>query len=103
MRTFVLPLLLTLAFELPVAALWGLRGRDLILCGLVNLLTNPLANLVHLFFPALWAALLTECGVAAAEGACYRACGENIRKPFLLSLAANLTSFLLGILLLGGI
>lgn len=103
MRTFVLPLLLTLAVELPVAILWGLRRRDLVLCVLADLLTNPLVNLLHLFFPAPWLALLLECGVVAVEGVCYRTCGEEIKRPYLFSLTANLTSFLFGLLLFGGI
>ena len=32
---------LTLLFEGAFALAWGLRGRDLTLCALVNLLTNP--------------------------------------------------------------
>lgn len=100
MRTFFLPLALTLAVELPVAVLFSIKGKDLLLCLLVNVLTNPLVNLLHLFFPALFVTVLLELGAVAAEGVIYKTCGEKIKRPFLLSLTANTVSLCLGGLLL---
>ena len=100
MREILPPLLITLALETPVAALWGLRRKDLALCALVNALTNPLVNLLYLLFPSPWALVGLECAAMAAEGALYRSLGERIRRPFALSLAANGASFFLGGILL---
>ncbi len=100
MSQFLLPLALTLMLELPVAFLWGLRGKNILLCILVNILTNPLANLIHLFFPFAWVTLAIECAVVGGEGLCYKACGDEIKRPVLLSFAANALSFLVGWLIL---
>ena len=82
-------LALTLAAELLVAWLWGLRGRDLLLAGLVNVLTNPAVGLCHLLWPSPLLAAGLELGAFAAEGLYYRRYGQNIPRPFLLSAAAN--------------
>ena len=92
---------LTLAIELPIALLWGARRRDLLLCTLVNVLTNPVVVLLHLLVPAVWLLLLLECASAGVEGLIFRLCAENIRAPFSLALCANAASFLLG-LIIGG-
>lgn len=94
------PLVMTLALEVPIAALWGLRRKDLLLCVMVNLLTNPLANLLYLLFPMLWVPAVLECAVVAAEGIIYRKLGERIKRPLSLSVTANLVSFLLGTILI---
>ena len=92
---------LTLAVELSVALLWGARRRDLLLCLLVNVLTNPVVVLLNRLFPAVWLLLLLECAAAAVEGLLYCLCAENLRLPVLLSVCANSCSFGLG-LLIGG-
>lgn len=94
---FALSLLLTLAVELPVCLLWGLRGRDMALAALVNVLTNPPAVLLHVWFPAAAATALIETAVTGAEGWLYRRC-SRARRPWLLSIAANGASFLAGLL-----
>ena len=58
---FLFCLALTLAIELLLALLWGLRGQDLILCALANLLTNPAVVLLNLIFPVPWFLLLPSC------------------------------------------
>jgi len=99
LSTFLISLGLTLAAELAVALLWGLRGWELVLCALVNVLTNPLAVLLHLLFPG-WAALAAIEGAAvAAEALYYRRYGPGIRAPWALSLTANGVSFCTGLLL----
>ena len=95
--TFVISLGLTLLLELPVVYLWGVRKRrDLTVAVLVNVLTNPVVVLLHaLGCPAL----PLEIGAIAAEGICYRACGEEIRRPYLLALCANVFSYSMGLVL----
>ncbi len=97
--TFALSLALTLVIEEGVALLWGLRGRDLLLCAMVKVVTNPLAVLGHLLAPG-WLPLLALAGAAvAAEGACYRRYGLKIASPWGLAICANLISFSLGLAL----
>ena len=71
-----------------------------------NLMTNPLLNLIGILFSALshtafiiWVAV-GEIAVLISEAALYRLFG-NVpkKKAFIISLAANLCSFLAGILL----
>lgn len=99
---FLFCLALTLAVELPLALLWGVRGQDLLLCTLANVLTNPAVVLLNLIFPAPWLLLLLECAAVGVEGGVYRLCARHIRAPFLFSLWANGCSFGLG-LVIGGI
>ncbi|MBM6977804.1 hypothetical protein [Intestinimonas butyriciproducens] len=102
LNQFVLCLALTLAVELPVALLWGVRGRDLLLCALANVLTNPPVVLLHLIFPDPRLLLLLECAAVGSEGLVYLLCARDLRAPFLFSLCANGCSFGLG-LVIGGI
>lgn len=99
---FLFCLALTLAVELSLALLWGVRGQDLILCALANLLTNPAVVLLNLLFPALWLLLLLEWAAVGVEGLVYLLCARRIRHPFLFALWANGCSFGLG-LVIGGI
>ncbi len=99
-------LALTLLLEEGFALAWGLRGRrELGLAALVNCLTNPPAVLV--WRTALWqwgwnpllTAAALECAVVLAEWRCWRAFSEQIRRPFLFSLAANAFSYGAGCLI----
>lgn len=94
-----LSLILTLALELPVALLWKLRGWELLLCVLVNLMTNPAVGLGYRLMPCWETVLLLEAAAAAAEGFCYDRAG--IRRPWMLSLTANGVSFGLGCVING--
>lgn len=96
---FLLPLSLTLLIELAVALAWGLRDRDLLLCALVNLLTNPAVVLLHSLFPAWWVTLLLEGTAVVVEAAYYSLCGTQISHPRLLALSANALSFCTGLLI----
>jgi hypothetical protein len=40
-------LLLTIAFELPFAWLWGAKNKDLLVVLLMNIMTNPLVVMWH--------------------------------------------------------
>ena len=103
MTVFAVSLGLTLLLELPVAYCWGLRSRhDLTVAVLVNVLTNPAVVLLNGLLSATpwWAVqLLLEAAAIAVEGFCYRHCGENIRRPYLLSLCANCISYGAGLVL----
>ncbi len=96
-------LALTLVLELLFALLWGLRGRDLILCILVNVLTNPPVVLCALLWrtygpgPGWLPVPLLEGGAVLVEGFFYRRNGERVRRPFLFSLCANAFSYALGL------
>ena len=95
---------LTLAFELPFAALWGLRRRDLGLCALVNALTNPFVVVCTLLWrhyvplPEFLPVAALELAAVVTEGLIYRELGEDIQKPFRFSLCANALSYGLGLL-----
>ena len=99
LTTFALSLGLTLVFELTFALLWGLRRRDLLLCALVNVLTNPVVVLLYLLFPHPAATAAWECMAAAVEGWYYRRYGQNIRAPRLFSVLCNGISFSLGLVI----
>ena len=103
MTVFAVSLGLTLLLELPVAYYWGLRSRhDLTVAVLVNVLTNPAVVLLNGLLSATpwWAVQLPlEAAAIAVEGFCYRHCGENTRRPYLLSLCANCISYGAGLVL----
>lgn len=103
MTVFAVSLGLTLLLELPVAYYWGLRSRhDLTVAVLVNVLTNPAVVLLNGLLSATpwWAVQLPlEAAAIAVEGFCYRHCGENIRRPYLISLCANCISYGAGLVL----
>lgn len=88
---------LTVAIEGAVAMAWGLRGRALAVCVLVNTMTNPAAVLLHARFPAWPVTALLEAAATAAEGFVYARFG--VRRPWALALTANGVSFAAGLLL----
>lgn len=103
MKVLAVSLLLTLAVEEGFALLWGLRGRrELGLAALVNCLTNPPVVLLHHTATVFWhwngvvATVLLEAAAVLVEWRCYRAYSEQIRKPFLFALLANLISYGVG-------
>lgn len=100
---FLKPLLLTLAFEVPLAFILGIRRKNLLLILLVNVITNPLLSLslyylvynlgidkAYKFLPVL------EIMVVITEYLYFRNY-LSYRHPFLLSLILNLISFLGGL------
>ena len=98
---FAISLALTLAIELPVAILWGLRGRALAVVALVNVLTNPLAVALHahLGIPQI----PVELAVVAAEAMIYRSFsrtpGWRLPRPAGLALVSNALSWGLGLVI----
>ena len=108
---------LTIVVEAPiVVALCGPlavdRRRAALVCGFVNLITQPLLYLVLTGAPIVgvlqWRAAFAACELAVwiAEALLYLVCLEDLRgarhalgKAFGLSLAANGTSAVIGLLL----
>lgn len=99
-------LLLTLAVELGVAAVAGVRGSDLAIIALINCVTNPLVNYCYDWIwlwrngqgalPYFCLALL-EIGVVAAEALLFKKLLRFRRiKPLWLSLLLNGASLLTG-------
>ena len=103
--TFAISLGLTLLFELLIARLCNLRGRDYLLVVLVNILTNPAVVYLDMVCAAylpngrdLWQIPL-EIGAILIEGLCYAKYARSIRHPRMFALVANLFSYGCGLLL----
>lgn len=103
LATFARCLGLTLLIELPMAALFGLRRRDLLAAVCINTLTNPIVVFLSLLLSRSWPQtnpflyqLPLEAAVVAAEGLCYKLC-TDAETPWLLSLAANAASYGIGL------
>jgi len=98
-------LALTLAVELGFALLCRHRGRALVLVALVNVLTNPLAVQAALLWRAFalpgYAAAVAALELLAvgAEGFVYQKSRSGFARPYVFSLAANVLSFGMGLLL----
>ena len=90
---FMRSLGLTLLLELPIAYLWGLRGRQLLTVAAANVMTNPAAVALHLCgIPQV----PMELGVVIAEGFAYSLHFE--KRPWLLALVSNALSWGIGLL-----
>ena len=95
-------LALTLALELIFALVWRVRKEGLLVVALMNLMTNPAANMLYYFgvqllgWPPLWLTLALEAAVVAVEGIC---CRGIIRRPWLFALLVNLFSYGVGALI----
>lgn len=89
-------LALTLLLEGAFGWCWGLRGRDLYLLFLVNLLTNPLVVLTN---ACTGLVLLPETAAFITEGVLYRSLSQDVPHPWLFSLCVNTFSFCIGLLL----
>ena len=90
---FMFSLGLTLLLELPIAYLWGLRGRQLLTVAAANVMTNPLAVALHLIgIPQI----PIELGVVIAEGFAYSLHFD--KRPWLLALVSNALSWGIGLL-----
>ena len=94
LKIFALCMGLTLLIELPIAYLWGLRGRELVTVLAANVMTNPLAVALHLCgIPQI----PIELGVVLAEGAAYSLHFE--KRPWRLALVSNAVSWGIGLIL----
>lgn len=90
---FMLSLGLTLLLELPIAYLWGLRGRQLLTVAAANVMTNPLAVALYLIGSPQ---IPIELGVVIAEGFAYSLHFD--KRPWLLALVSNALSWGIGLL-----
>ena len=106
-KALVQSLALTLAIELPLAGLLGLRrGKDFVLVALVNILTNPLLGLILDgiwlglgIWPKWYIILPLEVAVVLTEGLLYRGRLEHETiNPMILSALLNGISYLGGLL-----
>lgn len=102
----VVSLVLTVAIEVAFFFLIGKRNRkDLLLLVLVNVITNPLVVLLYwvtvLFtnIDSFLALVVLETLAVGVEGRYYQAYGIDFRQPYVFSLAANVVSFGIGVLL----
>ena len=108
LRSLALSLGLTLLLEIPAALILGLRRKeDILLVGLVNVLTNPIVvlilNLLFIFTasPPPWFLILPlEVFAVLTEGFIYQK-GLSYRRihPLFLSLILNGISYFGGLLL----
>ena len=95
-------LFLTLVFELLFALVWGVRKDGLLLVVLMNIMTNPVVNLLHYLavylmgWPAFWVIPVLELAAVIAEGFC---CKHIIRRPGLFAVLINAFSYSMGVLI----
>ena len=99
-----LELLLAALLTLAVETAFRRDAAFLALCAAANAATNLTLNLILVLLPggaAAWAVYPLEAAVVAAEYAVYAyACGRS-KKLFWLTLAANVLSYCLGLILFG--
>lgn len=101
----VISLLLTIILELLAAVVLGLRGRDLLLTIIVNILTNPIVTAAFYILsgttelPEPLIKTFLEIWAIVTEWLIYRKFGESIKRPLLLSVGLNGFSFFSGMLI----
>ena len=106
LAALVISLILTVALETGFFLIVGKRDKkDLLLLLLANTLTNPVVVLSY------WLTVLytqwniyiilipLELFAVLAEGWLYKKYGRGFKRPFLFSIAANMVSFWLGVLI----
>ena len=103
MDDLLLSLLLSLGITEVIECAFALslkkRGKALLLCALVNVVTNPPVVLLYRLLGGGWLLIAgLEAAAVVAEGLLYRYSGLYDR-PFLFSLTANALSFSLGLLI----
>ena len=96
--TLLLSLILTEVVECGFALCLKKRSKALLLCVLVNLITNPPVVLLSRLLGGGWLPIAAlEVSACAAEGMLYRY-SRLYERPFLFSFAANALSFTTGLL-----
>jgi len=94
---WTLPLTIVIELGIVLPWLWSRRGRVVVSVVLINLLTLPLVTLAYTWYPVLW---FWELAVIIVEGVLLGLLLEiKFRTSFLLSVVANLTTFLIGVML----
>ncbi|MBR1861866.1 MAG: hypothetical protein IJ796_08410 [Lachnospiraceae bacterium] len=103
-KMFGISLLLTLVIETVTALLLRIKGRNLLMVFLVNLLTNPAVVYVSWAFDlGIPGQLAAEICAVIAEGFVYKVADKwgdfSFRRPFLYSLIMNTVSYGLGLVI----
>lgn len=108
LANFAISLGLTLLIEMPLAMLFGVRGKALWVVFLVNVLTNPLVNLLYVMtrtqinLPPILTQLFLEIPVVLAEWRVYHIFKKYagwFEHPLVLSFVLNTVSYGIGLLL----
>lgn len=98
--------LLTIAIEVPVCLLFGIRKKELLIVILANVITNPSLNVIFglcwLYADqyALWVLAALEICAVLIEWRIYRIL-TGAKHPFWASLTANAVSFCIGLIISG--
>ncbi len=102
---FAVSLSLTLLLEFSIALLFRVKGRDLLLVFLANLLTNPLVVYLNMLltwiFPdvfPIWQMPL-EISVVLAESLLYIKYSDSISRPVVFAFCANAFSYCTGVII----
>ncbi len=96
---FVISLLLTLLIECGLARLLRIKGKDLLLVFLVNVMTNPAAVLLSILTGVVrWIQFFIEAVVIFTEGCYYKKYSRRIERGMLVSMLLNGVSYGLGLL-----
>ena len=106
LASLAVSLVLTLALESGFFFIAGKRNlKDLLLVVMVNILTNPAVVLIYwlgVLYTGLHRAAITiplELLAVLAEGRCYQKYGNDFKRPYLFSIAANAFSFGNGVII----
>ena len=99
-------LMLTLVLEAGFFFVIGKRNRkDLLLVVMVNILTNPAVVLlywlcaIYTSWNLMFVIIPLEFAAIATEGYCYSKYGQTFKRPYVFSLAANVFSYTVGLIL----
>lgn len=95
-------LVLTQAFELPFAWLWGAKNKDLLVVLLMNILTNPLVVMWHYStwqYGFVISTVLPELAAIVTEAILLRKFTKDTPYPVLLGVFINLFSYSVGVVL----
>ncbi|MDD3401354.1 MAG: hypothetical protein PHT58_06985 [Eubacteriales bacterium] len=104
MSDYLIPLALslglTLIFELVYSICVGVRGRDVLLIVMMNVITNPVTVFLTLMFgyKYRWIEYPLEVGVVVVEWLLLRRFAVNVNKPFWLAVGLNLFSYGAGLI-----
>ncbi len=92
---------LTLVIELVYAICVGVHKKDLLLVGMINVITNPIVVLAAtLLRPVIWwIEFPLEVAVVLSEWLLLKHFSVKIDKPFALALGMNLLSYGIGLIL----
>lgn len=102
-QALLLSLLLTELIELPVLALLGFRGRELVIAALANVVTNPAVVFLHAAaasqtnLPEWLVILVLEVSAVLIEALIYKKATDR-KRPLLDSFIANAVSYSIGLI-----